>query len=252
MDLGAWQKHKVDGVRARRLATGYLTGAVLITAVLGTVAATAAKAYGLSEETVIEAALVDNAKEEPEVVVKEEVHEQRPQKAKTLAAIVEPTKLDTKLVEKEPTVRSSDNPYANEDPYALMAAAQEQPAEERPKAQEALKIVEKPKAVVQKDKSGPIRVTEDVTPPHPIAGQPNQPPAYPAEAKAAGIEGTVVVRFVVTEKGEVAQVQVVSGPPELIAVCLAAVKTWRFTPAIREGEPVAVTRNVRFPFHIKT
>lgn len=251
MDLGAWQKQKVDRVRARRLAAGYVTGAVLLTTVLGAVAMTAAKAYGLDEETVVEAAIVDNAKEEPVVEVKEEpAHEQHAQKAKTLAPLVEPTKLDTKLIEKEPVVRS-DNPYASEDPYALLeAAAQEQQAgAERPKAQEALKVVEKPKVAVQKTASEPIRVTEDVTPPRAIS---MQPPSYPADAKAAGIEGTVVVQYIVTEKGEVKDVTAVRGPLELTAVCVAAVQAWRFMPAVKEGQPVAVHRIARFPFRIKT
>src|SRR6185436_12199533 len=106
-------------------------------------------------------------------------------KAKTLAPLVEPTKVNTKLVEKEPAQRS-DNPYGSEDPYALLAAAQAQPAEEeRPKVQEAPKVVQKAKPVVQKAKDEPIRVTEDVTPPKAIS---MQAPSYPAEAKAAGIE----------------------------------------------------------------
>jgi len=249
MDLGTWQKHKLDRVRARRLAAGYVTGAILIAGILSTVAMTAAKAYGFREDTVVEAALVTNAKEEPLVEVKEAPTERPTQKAKALAPLVEPTKVDTKLVEKEPAARS-DNPYGSEDPYALLAAAQEQPAEEeRPKVQEAPKVIEKAKPVVQKAKNEPIRITEDVTPPQAIS---MQAPSYPAEAKAAGIEGLVVVEYVVTDKGEVTNVEAVRGPPELIEVCVAAVKSWRFTPAMKDDEPVSVHRMARFPFRIKT
>jgi len=251
MDLGAWQKQKVDVVRARRLAAGYASGAVLISTVLGVVGMTAAKAYGLDEETVVEAALVDKIEDEQEVVVKEEAapQEQRTPKAKVLAPLVEPTKLDNKLVEKEP-VRLSDNPYASEDPYALLeAVAQQGVGEERPKVQEAPKILEKPKLAVQKKTTEPIRVTEDVTAPRAVS---MQPPSYPAEAKAAGIEGTVVVQYIVTEKGEVKDVAAVRGPAELLAVCVAAVQSWRFMPAMKDGQPVAVHRVARFPFRIKT
>jgi TonB family protein len=103
--------------------------------------------------------------------------------------------------------------------------------------------------VVQKAKDEPIRVTEDVTPPKAIS---MQAPSYPAEAKAAGIEGIVVIQYVVTETGEVKDVEAERGPPELVDVCIAAVKSWRFSPAIKDGEPVAVHRMARFPFRIKT
>jgi TonB family protein len=249
MDLGSWERQKLDGVRVRRLAAGYVLGAALLAGVLGAVAMTAAKAYGFTEDTVVEAALVTNAKEEPVVEVKEEPVERHSQKAKTLAPLVEPTKVTNKLVEKEPAARS-DNPYGGEDPYALMAAAQARPAEEeRSKVQEAPKVVEKPKVAVQKTKDEPVRVTEDVTPPKAIA---MQAPSYPADAKAAGIEGVVVVQYTVTETGEVADVEAVRGPPELVAVCVAAVQSWRFSPAMKDGEPVAVHRMARFPFRIKT
>ena len=251
MDLGAWEKHKLDKVRVQRLAAGYVLGAGLLAGVLAAVAMTAAKAYGFTEDTVVEAALVTNAKEEPPVVeVKEERPERRAQKAKTLTPLVEPTKIANKLVEKEPAARS-DNPFATEDPYALLAAAaQAQPAEEeRPKVQEAPKVVEKPRVAVQKAKEEPTRVTEDVTPPKALA---MQAPSYPAEAKAAGIEGIVVVQYTVTETGEVEEVEAVRGPPELTAVCVAAVQSWRFSPAMKDGEPVSVRRMARFPFRIKT
>jgi len=248
MDLAAWQKGEIDPVRARRLAVGYVTGAVLVASVLVTVARTAAKAYGLGDEPVVEAALVETAKEEPEVVVKEEHHEQPVQKPKAPAPLTEPTKMDDKLVEKEPA--HTDNPYATNDPYALIAEAEEQRTnEERPKVQEAPQAIEKPKASAQKSRSQPIRVTEDVTPPRSIS---MSAPGYPPEAKAAGVEGTVFVEYVVNENGAVTNVKAVRGPPELMAVCVAAVQSWRFTPAIKDGQAVAVHRLARFPFRIRT
>ena len=94
-----------------------------------------------------------------------------------------------------------------------------------------------------------IRVTEDVTPPVALS---QGMPAYPAAARTAGVEGTVIVTYVVTEAGEVTAVKAVRGPPELMAVCEAAVRSWRFKPAVLDGTPVAVRRTARFPFRIKT
>lgn len=97
--------------------------------------------------------------------------------------------------------------------------------------------------------AGPVRVTDDVEPPKPLS---MASPPYPAAAKAAGVEGTVVVAYVVTESGAVEGARVVRGPPELAESCLAAVRGWRFTPAMAGGRPVAVKRSARFPFRLRT
>ncbi|MFO0612853.1 MAG: energy transducer TonB [Polyangiaceae bacterium] len=95
----------------------------------------------------------------------------------------------------------------------------------------------------------PVRITEDIEPPVPLS---MSPPGYPPAAKSAGVEGTVVIQYVVTESGAVTQVQAVKGPPELTAACLAAVSSWKFKPALSKGAPVSVVRQARFPFRIKT
>ena len=77
-------------------------------------------------------------------------------------------------------------------------------------------------------------------------------PSYPSAAKSAGIEGTVIVAYVVTESGAVSSVKAVRGPAELRGVCEAAVRGWKFKPAMLDGRPVSVRRIARFPFHIKT
>jgi protein TonB len=77
-------------------------------------------------------------------------------------------------------------------------------------------------------------------------------PAYPPAARSAGIEGTVVVSYVVGENGSVTEARVVRGPPELADACLQAVRGWRFSPAMSDGRPVAVKRSARFPFKLRT
>jgi periplasmic protein TonB len=250
MDLGAWQKRSTDIVRLRRLAAGWVTGSAVMGGTLTLVALTAAKAYGLTEDTVVEAAIVDKMEDEPNVEAQPEPEKEAPKPKKTVtAALVEPVKVDDKLVEKQPV--HSDNPYAGEDPYALMESAGATTAEpEKPKVAEAPKIIEKPKAVIPQKSNEPVRLTEDDTPPRSIV---MTPPQYPADAKAAGIEGTVVVDYVVTEKGEVTDVKAVKGPPELFAVCVTAVKSWKFMPALtKDGKAIAAHRRARFPFRIKT
>lgn len=73
------------------------------------------------------------------------------------------------------------------------------------------------------------------------------PPNYPADALAEGKEGTVVVRIDIDAQGAVtaAQVERSAGDPRLDNAALAAVKTWRFNPEIRNGK--AVSSRVRVP-----
>ena len=71
------------------------------------------------------------------------------------------------------------------------------------------------------------------------------PVAYPAGAMG-GAE--IVLEITVTAAGEVTQAKVVSGAPPFDDAALAAARNWRFTPAIREGRPVAarIRYTVRF------
>lgn len=74
-------------------------------------------------------------------------------------------------------------------------------------------------------------------------------PAYPAEAAAAGIEGYVDVRFVVSPTGTVADPEVVAAEPPGVfdAAALAAVLRWRYTrPPEGSQQGIEVTERVEF------
>jgi periplasmic protein TonB len=75
-------------------------------------------------------------------------------------------------------------------------------------------------------------------------------PRYPESARTAGIEGVSLLRFVVQADGLVGTVNVEksAGHPDLDRAAVEAVKTWRFEPARRGKEAVAVwvTVPVRF------
>lgn len=75
-------------------------------------------------------------------------------------------------------------------------------------------------------------------------------PRYPESARTAGIEGVSLLRFVVLADGLVGTVNVEksAGHPELDRAAVEAVKSWRFEPARRGKEAVAVwvTIPVRF------
>jgi TonB family protein len=66
-------------------------------------------------------------------------------------------------------------------------------------------------------------------------------PVYSHELRASGVEGEVVVRFTITSTGEVANPVVVSSTNQLLDYpTLAAVRKWKFTPAMKDGVAVNV------------
>ena len=73
-------------------------------------------------------------------------------------------------------------------------------------------------------------------------------PVYPAVAKAAGVQGTVVLQGTISKEGTVENLQVVSGPPLLQQAALDAVKTWRYKPYLLLGQPVTVETQINVIF----
>jgi protein TonB len=76
-------------------------------------------------------------------------------------------------------------------------------------------------------------------------------PNYPKSAFKKGIEGTVLVEFVIDRQGRVGQARVLTSVPELDAAALKCVKAWRFEPAVKHGHPVATVAHVPVLFKIK-
>ncbi len=75
-------------------------------------------------------------------------------------------------------------------------------------------------------------------------------PAYPAAALRLRWRGTVQLILVIDEAGRVrsAQVKHSSGHAVLDEAALAAVRGWRYSPALRAGQPVAITVNKSITF----
>jgi TonB family protein len=99
----------------------------------------------------------------------------------------------------------------------------------------------------EKPKREAIRVGGDVKPPK-IILRPN--PAYPEEAKQKGVQGGVVMEVTVNEKGEVWDARVVRGESSLQNAALEAVRRWRFSPALLNGNPVPILVHVEMEFRL--
>lgn len=77
-------------------------------------------------------------------------------------------------------------------------------------------------------------------------------PSYTERAKAEKIEGTVLLRIEIDEKGATQNQSVVKGlDPDLDAAALQAISQWKFQPATKSGEPVRVFANVEIHFRLK-
>jgi protein TonB len=92
---------------------------------------------------------------------------------------------------------------------------------------------------------GPVHVSSGVA-----AGQLLMPirPEYPAIAKAARVQGTVVVQAMISKSGTIENLHIVSGPPMLQSAAVEAIKKARYRPFLLSGEPVEVETTINVVF----
>ena len=77
------------------------------------------------------------------------------------------------------------------------------------------------------------------------------PPIYPAIARAAGIQGTVILEAVIGTDGAVREVRALRPAPFLEGAAVEAVQQWLFTPTRLNGEPVPVVMTVTVTFTLR-
>jgi protein TonB len=75
-------------------------------------------------------------------------------------------------------------------------------------------------------------------------------PVYPAEARAKRVEGTVVLDFTITQRGQVEDVQVVSGSSLLAQAASDAVVKWRYMPYVLDGRPIRKPARISITFKL--
>jgi TonB family protein len=76
-------------------------------------------------------------------------------------------------------------------------------------------------------------------------------PTYPADARKAKVEGTVVLKAVISKTGEISSLQVTSGPEALRQSAVKAVRTWHYKPYLLNGEPTAVETTIRVTYNLQ-
>jgi len=103
-------------------------------------------------------------------------------------------------------------------------------------------------------KVSPEAFTGSISPPQFGAAYLNNPkPACPAFAKRMGMEGTVMLKVLVSREGTAVKVEVEnsSGFETLDKAATEAVKTWRFVPARKGDFSVDEWVQVPMAFHLK-
>jgi len=77
-------------------------------------------------------------------------------------------------------------------------------------------------------------------------------PSYPALARAARVQGDVVLTAVISVNGEIENLQLVSGHPMLVPAAISAVKQWRYKPYLLNGQPVEVETTITVIFSLSS
>ncbi len=85
-------------------------------------------------------------------------------------------------------------------------------------------------------------MTEDSVDKKPVASQRGVGLEYPAEAKARGIQGYVNLKVLIDRRGRVEKVRVQESSPSGVfdQIAMDAIRSWVFSPAEYQGEPVRV------------
>jgi len=76
-------------------------------------------------------------------------------------------------------------------------------------------------------------------------------PTYPAELRKAKIEGVVTLVFVLDDKGRVEDPRIeTASRPEFEKPALEAIRKWRFSPGLKDGQPVRTYIRVPMRFRV--
>jgi protein TonB len=96
--------------------------------------------------------------------------------------------------------------------------------------------------------SGPQRVGGDIRPPERVT---YVAPVYPDIARAAHVEGKVVLEATIDEWGAVKNVTVRQSVPLLDKSAIEAVSRWRYAPTRLNGQPIAIVMMVTVTFTLR-
>ncbi|MGB2625395.1 MAG: TonB family protein [Candidatus Acidiferrum sp.] len=94
----------------------------------------------------------------------------------------------------------------------------------------------------------PVPVGGDVKPAQLLK---SVPPVYPPAARAQRVAGDVKLDALIDASGNVTSTKILSGSPLLHLAAIAAVKQWKYQPAMLDGKPTAMHLTVTVQFRLQ-
>ena len=73
-------------------------------------------------------------------------------------------------------------------------------------------------------------------------------PIYPAQARTQHLTGKVILAATIENDGSIKKLSVLSGSPILSAAAEAAVRQWRYRPAMLNGSPIVIQKEITILF----
>ena len=139
---------------------------------------------------------------------------------------------------------------------AELAARQAAEAKAAAAAAKAPPVVQQP--VVQQPQAAPVEAPKPTPPPQPVgetrAAQVVTPaaPEYPLEAARNRTSGYATVEFTINPDGSVSNAHVIASRPARVfnSAAIQAVSRSKFTPALKDGQPVSSTLQRRIDFNL--
>lgn len=92
-----------------------------------------------------------------------------------------------------------------------------------------------------------VRVGGKISEPRKIA---HVAPVYPPVARAARVQGLVMLEAIIDERGIVDRIRVMKSVPLLDEAAVEAVRQWRYTPTRLNGVPVSVLMTISINFSL--
>lgn len=173
----------------------------------------------------------------------------------TLASILPLNKEEPPVEEAPPILAAESRPA----PLALPTTPPSTKVEtEAPPAQVATADEQDKKPASQAEPPSPPLKEGDLVPLEQVDIQPRPikivEPKYPELAKQMGLEGAVVVNALISENGDVIRTEILRGIKNGAALeqaAQAAVRQWKFTPAVKNGLKVKVWKPIETRFRLK-
>jgi periplasmic protein TonB len=75
-------------------------------------------------------------------------------------------------------------------------------------------------------------------------------PEYPALARSARIQGTVLLSAIISKEGAIENLRVLRGHPMLVRAAIDAVSRWRYRPYLLNSDPVEVETQIVVNFSL--